>query len=62
MADWEIGYFIAKLNSGRFFKKGISPSKIVAVGITKTPITTLGGLKILPDITTEECNIKSTDA
>jgi len=61
MADWEIGYLTAELNSGRYFKKGISPSKIVTVGIDKTPVTTMGGLKILPDITLDECSIKSTD-
>ncbi|QHI71023.1 type 1 glutamine amidotransferase family protein [Aminipila terrae] len=62
MADWEIGYLTAELNSGRYFKKGISKSNIVTIGVTKTPITTMGGLKILPDIKLEECNIKNTDA
>lgn len=62
MADWEIGYLTAELNSGRYYKKGVSPSKVVTVGITKDPITTMGGLKILPDITIEECNIKNMDA
>lgn len=62
MADWEIGYLTAELNSGRYFKKGLSPAKIVTLGVEKTPITTMGGLKILPDITLEECSMKSTDA
>ncbi|WP_331655446.1 hypothetical protein [Aminipila sp.] len=47
MADWEIGYLTAELNSGRYYKKGLAPLKIVTVGIEKTPITTKGGLKIL---------------
>ena len=62
MADWEIGYLTAELNSGRYYKKGLSPSKIVTLGVEKTPVTTMGGLKILPDIKLEECSIKNTDA
>ncbi|MEK4510898.1 glutamine amidotransferase [Paenibacillus anaericanus] len=62
MADWEIGYLTAELNSGRYFKKGLSPSKIVTVGIEKSPVTTMGGLKILPDIILDECNIETNDA
>jgi putative intracellular protease/amidase len=61
MADWEIGYLTAELNSGRYYKKGLAPSKIVTVGIEKTPVTTMGGLKILPDIKLDECSIESTD-
>ncbi|MBP1177653.1 putative intracellular protease/amidase [Paenibacillus sp. PvR133] len=61
MADWEIGYLTAELNSGRYYKKGLFPSKIVTVGMEKTPVTTMGGLKILPDIKLDECSIESTD-
>lgn len=62
MADWEVGYLTAELKSGRYFKKGLAPLKIVTVGIEKTPITTMGGLKILPDIQLEECSVKNTGA
>lgn len=62
MADWEVGYLTAELNSGRYYKKGLPPSKIVTVGIEKTPITTKGGLKILPDIELDECNFQNADA
>lgn len=62
MSDWEIGYLTAELNSGRYYKKGLAPSKIVTVGIEKTPVTTMGGLKILPDIKFDECSIENTDA
>jgi putative intracellular protease/amidase len=62
MADWEIGYLTAELNSGRYFKKGLLPSKMVTVGIEKAVVTTMGGLKILPDIRLDECGIESTDA
>lgn len=62
MSDWEIGYAAAELNSGRYFKKGLAPAKIVTVGIEKAPVTTMGGLNILPDRTVAECSIQSGDA
>lgn len=62
MSDWEIGYLTAELNSGRYFRKGLDPFKIVTVGIEKKPIITMGGLKIQPDIKLDECEIDSTAA
>lgn len=62
MADWEICYLTAELNSGRYYKKGLAPLKIVTVGIEKTPITTKGGLKILPDIKVDECRTENAEA
>lgn len=62
MADWEIGYLTAELNSGRFFKKGVPPLKIVTVGKDNSPVTTMGGLKIVPEIGLDACNIENTDA
>lgn len=61
MADWEIGYLTAELNSGRYYKKGLAPSKIVTVALGKTPVTTMGGLTIRPDIELDECSIESAD-
>jgi len=52
----------AELNSGRYYKRGLTPSKIVTVGTQKTPITTMGGLKILPDIELDEFSIENADA
>jgi len=62
MADWEIGYLTAELASGRYYKKGLAPSKIVTVGTKKTPVITMGGLKILPDIELDECTMENADA
>ncbi len=62
MADWEIGYITAELNSGRYFRKGLPALKIVTVGTDRNPVTTMGGLKILPDITPEECCLQNADA
>ena len=62
MADWEISYLSAEINSGRFYKKGVMPLKVVTVGIDKVPVTTMGGLKILPEIELNECRIEDAAA
>jgi putative intracellular protease/amidase len=54
MSDWEYGYLVAELNTGRYFKRNAAPMKIVTVGVTEQMITTMGGLKIRPDISLEE--------
>lgn len=61
MADWETGYLIAELNSGRYFKKGLAPVEVITVGVDQNPVTTMGGLKILPSISVDECHLESTD-
>ncbi len=62
MADWEVGFLTAELNSGRYYQKGLTPSKIVTVGIKKAPVITKGGLRILPDMELDEFSIKNADA
>lgn len=62
MSDWEIGYLTAELNSGRYFRQGLAPVRIVTVGIEKTPVTTMGGLKIMPEVSVDGCNIRNVDA
>ncbi|CEQ15140.1 type 1 glutamine amidotransferase family protein [Paraclostridium sordellii] len=61
MSDWEVGYLTAELNTGRYFKRGLEPLKVITVGIDKNPIMTMGGLKVIPEISIEECNIESKD-
>ncbi|ASA25710.1 type 1 glutamine amidotransferase family protein [Paenibacillus donghaensis] len=61
MADWEIGYLTAELNSGRYYKKEQASSRIVTIANEKTLVTTMGGLKIMPDINLKECSMASTD-
>lgn len=56
MADWEVGYLTAEVNSGRFFKKGTDPLRTVTVGADSSPVKTMGGLKIVPDLTVDECS------
>ncbi|HDR5502290.1 TPA: DJ-1/PfpI family protein, partial [Bacillus anthracis] len=61
MSDWEYGYLIAELNSGRYFKKDLAPLKVITVGANKEMITTMGGLRIKPDISLDECTLESKD-
>lgn len=61
MSDWETGYVTAELNSGRYFKKGLAPLKVIHVGPDNHPVTTMGGLRIVTDISIEECVLTSAD-
>lgn len=49
LADWELGYVTAELNSRRFFKKDAPKVSIKTVAISKEPVKTMGGLMIVPD-------------
>lgn len=46
LADWEPGHLLAELRTGRFTGQ---PFTIVAVAETLDPVTTMGGLTLLPD-------------
>jgi hypothetical protein len=47
LADWEIGYLLVELRSGRYTRR---PWNIVTVAESREPITTLGGLRIMPEM------------
>jgi putative intracellular protease/amidase len=49
MADWEVGYVAAHLNS-REFQKVPGRFQVKTVGATLDPVVSKGGLRILPDI------------
>lgn len=50
MADWEPGLAIAELNTGRFFKRKGERLPVKTFALDRTPITTMGGLKITSDL------------
>ena len=54
LADWEIGHVTAELYSGRFFKADAPEVRVKTVGRTMEPVTTMGGLTILPDCTVDD--------
>ena len=49
LADWEIGYITAELNSGRFLDQTQKPITLLKIGTTLEPITTMGGMMITPE-------------
>lgn len=49
LADWELGYVTAELNSRRFFKKDAPEVTVKTVAVSKEPVKTMGGLTIVPD-------------
>lgn len=62
LADWEIGYLTAEINSSRFLDKAKAPVTIIKIGNTLEPIKTMGGITITPDeaidnITLQEGNL-----
>jgi putative intracellular protease/amidase len=46
LADWEIGHLLAELHTGRFTG---SPFEVVTVAESREPITTMGGVRMVPD-------------
>lgn len=54
LADWEPGYALAELNSGRFFRKDAPRLAVKTFALGKAPVTTMGGLRLCPDLTVEE--------
>ena len=48
LADWEIGFITAELNSKRYFAKN-TKVEFVKIGNTLEPIKTMGGIIITPD-------------
>ncbi|NLV26139.1 MAG: glutamine amidotransferase [Methanomicrobiales archaeon] len=51
MADWEPAYLLPELVSGRFLKDPNQRYKLVLCGRTLDPITTMGGIRLVPEIT-----------
>ena len=49
MADWEVGYLTAHLTSVRNRPQD-ARFRIVTVGLSQAPVTTMGGLRLVPEI------------
>ncbi|HEX5783042.1 MAG TPA: DJ-1/PfpI family protein [Solirubrobacteraceae bacterium] len=46
LADWELGHLLAELRTGRFTG---TPFEVVTVAESLDPITTMGGVRMVPD-------------
>jgi putative intracellular protease/amidase len=53
LADWETGYVVAGINNPDMQKQP-GRYQIQTVGLTAEPVTTIGGLRIIPDMTLDE--------
>lgn len=60
LADWELGYVTAELNSGRFFKKDAPCVSVKTVSFSKEPVKTMGGLTIVPDCLIDDIAVSET--
>lgn len=60
LADWELGYVISELNSGRFFKKGEQRVSLKTVSYSQETIKTMGGMTIVPDYLIEDIVVSET--
>src|SRR5512133_3522087 len=58
LADWEVGCLLVELRTGRFTG---TPWNIVTVAEQREPITTMGGLRILPDMLLDDLDPASSD-
>lgn len=59
LADWELGYVTAELNSGRFFKKDAPRVSVKTVGISKEPVKTMGGMTVVPDCVIDDIAVNN---
>jgi len=50
MADWEIGHILAELRSGRYLKDPTLKYSVVLCGRTMDAITTMGGIRMVPEV------------
>ncbi len=53
LADWEVGAATAHINNPEWHREP-GTFRVVTVGISKDPITTMGGMRILPDVVLAE--------
>jgi putative intracellular protease/amidase len=58
LADWEVGHLLVELRTGRF--TGISWN-IVTVAESLEPITTMGGLRVQPDMVLDDLDPASSN-
>ena len=58
LADWEVGYLLVELRTGRFTGE---PWQVVTVGASAEPVTTMGGLRVVPEQTLAELDPAGSD-
>jgi len=61
LADWEISYLTAEINSGRYLQRNIENPKIIKIGKKLKPIKTMGGIEIIPNICVKNIKVEEGD-
>ena len=61
LADWEISYLTAELNSGRYLDKTKPSVELIKIGNTTEPIKTMGGIIFSPDESIDNIRFKEDD-
>ena len=61
LADWELSFLLAELNSKRYFKNKDQPIEIVKTANILEPRQTMGGLSIIPDCRVDDMEISGSD-
>jgi len=61
MADWEYGFLLAELHSKRYFLNSKKNLELITVSNDKSAKTSMGGLRITPDITINEMKFSIED-
>ena len=54
LADWELSYVLAELNSRRFFSSNASDVQLLRVGATLESVVSMGGTTMVPDVSIDE--------
>jgi putative intracellular protease/amidase len=58
LADWELGYLLAELRTGRYTSTAF---EIVTVAESLEPVTTMGGIRLVPDMQLSELEPAASD-
>lgn len=61
LADWEIAYLTAEINSGRYLDKTKPPVELIKIGNSTEPIKTMGGITITPDEDIDNIKFEKSD-
>src|SRR5689334_19148412 len=58
LADWEVGHLLVELRTGRFTG---TPFQVIAVAESGEPITTMGGVRMMPDMLLADLDPAASD-
>ena len=61
LADWEIGYLTAELNSRRYFADPALDFRLLKVGLTQDDVRSMGGVVYTPDLTFDAMQLQQDD-